>query len=125
MQHDKQCLEFLQHPDWTGHRRGEANFQLNNSDLFLRSEYGQTALAEVLFAIYLTRVYFNADGAVEELQAQYEARAQHRMGEGARFDIELFLEGTRHHRSKSQSRSVGGTRHRKSKSLSRSVGGTI
>ena len=63
---DQDALCFLQDPNWCDHARGESNFQLNNTDLFLRSEYSAVDLPSMLLALWLARVWFNADGAVED-----------------------------------------------------------
>ena len=66
LKNDPDVLRFLQEPDWCDHARGESNFQLNNTDLFLKSEYSAVDLPSLLLALWLARVWFNADGAVED-----------------------------------------------------------
>ena len=69
--------------------------QINTTDTLLRGEYSGQDLSNELFALFLARVWFNADGATKELQAHHQTCTGNRLGEGMPVDEASFLEAAR------------------------------
>ncbi|CAK0841966.1 unnamed protein product [Prorocentrum cordatum] len=94
---DPQVLKFLQHDEWTEHARGEANFALNATDLYLRDFLHHTQFSEQLLHLFVTRLHFNADGASKTLFSDYERMFGQPLAEGKTFSRATFLEAALSH----------------------------
>eukprot|EP00959_Pyramimonas_sp_CCMP1952_P215170 4502402-Pyramimonas_sp.AAC.1 len=58
-------------PQWSDRARGECNYQMNNTDMYLFSEFIGTRLEVQLLAVWLARLWLNCDGGVGRARTTY------------------------------------------------------